>query len=236
MLTEAHILLFTAGGIAFAHTLLGPDHYLVFVAMAKANSWSKRKTLLVTSVCGLGHVLSSVVLGLVGIAFGAALVDLVNIETARGTLAGWGLLAFGLVYGVWGLRRAYRRQAHDHSHRHGDLVHSHTHDHTGDHTHVHESEQSRSMTPWVLFILFVLGPCEALIPMFMYPAAQSSPGLVLLVAVVFGVTTLLTMLLAVTLLLAGLKRFNGHGLSRFAHAIAGFSIVACGAAINFAGI
>ena len=40
MLTsEIYILLSTAAAIAFIHTLIGPDHDLVFVALGKARNW-----------------------------------------------------------------------------------------------------------------------------------------------------------------------------------------------------
>ncbi len=234
-MTEGLLLISTAASIAFLHTIVGPDHYLVFSAMGKANRWSLSKTLRVTAVCGLGHILSSVVLGFVGIFFGAQLLTLVDIESARGSLAGWALLAFGITYMIWGLRRAFRRKPHTHLHRHGDLVHSHSHGHQGDHVHVHQSETS-SITPWAMFIIFILGPCEALIPLLMYPAAQQSMGLVVWVAVVFGVVTLLTMMAAVAVVSLGLNRFNFSGLQRFSHAIAGGSIVACASAINFMGL
>ncbi|MDX1481179.1 MAG: sulfite exporter TauE/SafE family protein [Woeseiaceae bacterium] len=233
---ESQILILTAASIAFLHTILGPDHYLVFVAMGKARNWTLARTLRVTFGCGLGHVLSSVVIGAVGIWLGAELTRLVAIETGRGTLAGWALLAFGLVYTVWGLRHAYRNRRHSHLHAHGDIVHSHEHDHHGEHAHVHLEHSRSGITPWAIFIIFVLGPCEALIPLFMYPAAQQNAGLVIAVAVVFGVVTLATMLAAVTLGTLGLKQLKLPRLERYAHAIAGASIVACGSAINFAGL
>ena len=40
MSPETTVLALTAAAIAFVHTLLGPDHYLPFVAMAKARGWS----------------------------------------------------------------------------------------------------------------------------------------------------------------------------------------------------
>ena len=83
-----------AASIAFVHTLLGPDHYLPFVAMSRTGGWSLRKTILITLACGVGHVLSSVVLGFVGIAFGMAVLKLERFEQVRGDLAGWLLLAF----------------------------------------------------------------------------------------------------------------------------------------------
>ncbi len=235
-MSEADILIITAASIAFLHTVLGPDHYLVFTALGKARGWKLGKTLGVTLVCGIGHVLGSVLLGGIGILMGAELARLVAIEGARGNLAGYALLAFGLVYMVWGIRKAIRDRAHSHVHSHGDVVHAHEHDHHGDHVHVHDAPAKASITPWALFIVFVLGPCEALIPLFMYPAAQNSAGLVVAVAVVFGVVTLLTMLFGVAVTFLGLERLKLPAPGHYAHAIAGASIVICGSAISFLGL
>jgi sulfite exporter TauE/SafE len=235
-MSEADILIITAASIAFLHTVLGPDHYLVFTALGKARGWQLAKTLRVTFLCGLGHVLGSVLLGGIGILLGAELARLVAIEGVRGNLAGYALLAFGLVYMVWGIRKAVRSRAHSHVHSHGDLVHTHKHDHHGDHTHVHDEPVKASITPWALFIVFVLGPCEALIPLFMYPAAQNSMGLVVAVALVFGTVTLLTMLLGVTVTFLGLERLKLPAPGHYAHAVAGASIVLCGSAISFMGL
>ncbi|HEX7375587.1 MAG TPA: hypothetical protein VF278_00670, partial [Pirellulales bacterium] len=46
--------------IGFLHTLFGPDHYIPFVAMSRVGGWSRSKTLLITLLCGLAHVGSSV--------------------------------------------------------------------------------------------------------------------------------------------------------------------------------
>jgi len=233
---EGEVLIATAATIAFLHTLLGPDHYVAFIAMGRARRWGLGKTLRITALCGLAHVMSSVLIGAAGILIGAELLRLVAIESGRGTLAGWLLLAFGLAYLARGVRQIGRRQSHSHVHRHGDLLHCHEHDHRHDHAHVHATEGSASLTPWALFVIFVLGPCEALIPLFMYPAAQQNNGLVVAVALVFGVVTLGTMLAAVAIGLLGLDRLLLPRLERYGHAIAGAAIVACGAAINFAGL
>lgn len=235
-MSEADILIITAASIAFLHTVLGPDHYLVFTALGKARGWRLKKTLQVTLLCGLGHVLGSVLLGGIGILLGAELARLVAIEGLRGNLAGYALLAFGLVYMVWGIRKAVRSRAHTHEHSHGGLVHSHEHDHHGDHTHVHDKAARASITPWALFIVFVLGPCEALIPLFMYPAAQSSTALVAAVALVFGSVTLLTMLMGVAITFLGLERLRLSVPGHYAHAAAGASILVCGSAISFLGL
>ena len=236
MMNEAQILILTAAAIAFLHTILGPDHYVVFTAMGKARRWTLAKTLRITTLCGLGHVLSSVAIGALGLVLGAELLSLVEIEGVRGTLAGWALFVFGLMYLAWGLRQAGRSHRHAHVHAHEDVVHSHEHDHREEHRHVHDEAARKSITPWAMFVIFVLGPCEALIPLFMYPAAKQSPGLVVAVATVFGVVTLLTMLGAVALTSAGLQKLRLPALGRWEHAVAGASVAACGGAITLIGL
>ena len=84
---EISVLLITAASLGFIHTILGPDHYVPFIVMSTAGKWSKMKTLWVTILSGVGHVLGSVVLGFVGIGFGAALHEVVAIESSRGEIA-----------------------------------------------------------------------------------------------------------------------------------------------------
>jgi len=231
---ELTVLTVTAASIGVGHTLLGPDHYLPFVVLARARGWSKAKTVLITMLCGLGHVGSSMVLGTIGIALGVAVARVEGIESARGNLAAWLLTAFGLIYMVWGIRRAVRRRAHSHPHAHVDGErHDHLHDHECAHLHPHDQAAAApALTPWVLFTIFVFGPCEPLIPILMYPAAAESTFGVALVAGVFGAATILTMLATVLLLSFGLSRLPTRGLERYSHALAGLAIFACGVAIH----
>ncbi|MBT8094256.1 MAG: sulfite exporter TauE/SafE family protein, partial [Gammaproteobacteria bacterium] len=231
MMSEAQVLLVTAATIAFLHTILGPDHYLVFTAMGKARAWSLAKTLRITFYCGIGHVLGSLLLGALGLLAGAQLASLVEIEGLRGNLAGWALLTFGLVYFAWGLKKAGRSHRHSHAHVHDGVAHAHEHDHRHEHAHVH-AERS-SITPWVVFVIFVLGPCEALIPLFMYPAAQHNALLVAQVAIVFSVITLLTMLACVAITTIGLDRLRLPATGRYVHAAAGAAVLACGMLVSF---
>lgn len=237
MTSETILLLTTAASVGVLHTLLGPDHYLPFVAMAKAGTWSKRKALWVTTLCGVGHVAGSVVLGLAGITLGLSLSRLEGFEASRGSLAAWALIVFGLLYMVWGIRKAARGHTHSHVHAHDDgTLHLHTHDHSADHLHPHPKEARKSITPWVLFVIFLLGPCEALIPLLMFPAATQSYGALFLVTGVFGLATVATMLGAVALAMEGLDRLPMAGLERHAHTLAGLTILLCGVAIQFLGI
>ncbi len=232
---EMVLLTFTAASLGFIHTLFGPDHYLPFIVMARARQWSHMKTASITLLCGLGHIGSSVMLGLTGIALGIAVTSIEGIEALRGDLAAWALIAFGLVYFVWGLRKAGRNLPHEHRHIHADgTVHSHRHSHGMEHTHIHED--NRPITPWVLFVIFVLGPCEPLIPVLMYPAAKESISGLLLVSGVFGVVTILTMMGIVLLSLKGINLISFKGMERYAHALAGGTICLCGIAVRFPGV
>ncbi len=113
-------LTFTAAFIGLFHTATGPDHFLPFIALSRAGDWSLGKTMLVTTACGIGHVLSSVLLALAGLALGTAAAELVSIEQFRGNVAGWLLVGVGLAYMIWGLRRAWRNRPHAHVHAHAD--------------------------------------------------------------------------------------------------------------------
>jgi len=234
MSEEIVVLCGTAATIGVLHTLLGPDHYLPFLAMARAGRWSAQKTVVITVLCGVGHVLSSVVLGLIGIAFGVAVLKLDNVEAVRGDIAGWALVAFGLVYMVWGIRRAIRNRPHAHLHLHADgSGHEHTHVHDDEHGHAHEAVQSApSMTPWVLFTIFVFGPCEPLIPILMYPAARGNMWGVVLVASIFSLCTIGTMTAIVVAAYRAIDFIPLRQLERYSHATAGFVILACGLAVT----
>ena len=237
MTAQLSALMITAASVGFIHTILGPDHYLPFAMLSWARRWSAVKTSVITVLCGLGHVLSSVILGLVGVSLGVAIRKLELVESFRGDFAAWLLIALGLVYMVWGLRRAYRKQPHAHSHAHlGEIQHVHTHSHFNRHVHLHDQRGGSSVAPWVLFIVLVFGPCEPLIPILIYPAARESIFALVLVTVVFGVATIGTMLGTVLLARAGVNFLPLAGVQRFVHAIAGATILLCGLAIVFLGV
>ena len=226
----------TAASIGFIHTLIGPDHYLPFIMMSQAQKWSQRKTMVISFLCGIGHVLSSVLLGFAGVLFGVALQKLEFIEGFRGELAAWVLIVFGIIYGIWGLKVAMKGRTHVHEHEHDDgTVHQH------EHTHLfanksHKRTHHKTMTTWALFTIFVLGPCEPLIPILMYPAAQHSALGVLLVATIFSVVTIATMMGMVWMISSGVARIPLNTMERYTHAIAGGIIASSGLAIQVFGL
>ena len=227
-------LVAAAAGTGLVHTLIGPDHYLPFIMMSRARNWPLPKTLVITILCGLGHVLSSIVLGLIGVAAGLARSNIEGVEGMRGAIAAWGLIAFGIGYALWGLWRLRRGKTHTHGHVHGlGEHHAHEHAHVSDHSHVHaDPARPANLTPWVLFVIFVLGPCEPLIPLFMYPAAKSNLALLGAVTLAFAAATILTMTAVVLGAATGLRRVRLGFAERYVHVIAGAVIAASGLAIQ----
>ena len=102
--------------------------------------------------------------------------------------------------------------------------------------HVHESRTSKSITPWILFIIFVFGPCEPLIPLLIFPASEGSLSGLLLVITAFSLSTMLTMAGIVYLSVSGLKLVHLGKMERFSHAIAGAFIFLSGVGIQFLGL
>jgi sulfite exporter TauE/SafE len=257
---EIWVLAGTAASLGLIHTVIGPDHYLPFIVISRARNWTLRKTLFVSFLAGLGHILSSVVLGFVGIALGIAVARLEGVESARGEIAAWLLIGFGLAYFVWGMRRAWKDKPHTHPHLHDhadaqinphgpdqgahdpsrEHVHKHAHTHTheiAEHAHPHgENPRKANITPWVLFTIFIFGPCEPLIPLVMYPAARHSTAGVALVAAAFGLVTIATMLVIITAASWGARFVRLGKLERYSHALAGLMIFVSGIAVQVLGL
>ena len=206
-------LILLAASIGFFHTLFGLDHYVPFIAMSKANKWSLTKTALVTLICGTVHVLSSVFIGIFGIWFGLNVLKLEAIESFRGRFASWLLILFGIIYFIWAIRELIK-----------------------DKTNYKESILSNKKLFWTLFIIFILGPCEPLIPILMFPALINSFTLAVVVTLVFYIVTISTMLGIVMAASYGLNLISFKGINRFVHVIASTTICFCGLTIKFLGI
>ena len=200
-------LALAAVSVGAFHTL-APDHWVPFAVLARAQRWSARRTLGVTVLCGFGHVTVSALLGLLGLFFGLQMIETFGrrMEAAAGFL----LVAFGLVYAVWGLRRAAGRRLHGHTHAHYD--------------HVHEPARA---TVWSLFVLFSADPCVAVIPILFAAAplgARSATAVVLL----YEAATILTMAMLVLPARAGARALRWQWIERWSDAAAGAVIAVVG--------
>ena len=196
-------LLTAAVSVAFFHAL-APDHWLPFVALAKGSRWSMRQLGVVTTLAGIGHVTSSLLLGMVGLWAGVAVHRLQGAEAWRGSVAIWLLIGFGVAYALWGLKHA---QHH--------------------HPHVSVQEIATAYATrriWMLFAILVFGPCEPLIPL-MFLAYQHGVRTVLWVSGAFSAVTVAMVVGQSMLSYAGVRLINAPWMERYAHTMAGLVIV-----------
>ena len=176
-------------------------------------------------------------LGFVGIALGIGVSRLTSVESFRGGAAVWLLIGFGFAYFIWGMHRAIKNRPHKHTHVHVDgEKHEHLHTHEVEHSHVHVEKKGPSLTPWILFVIFVFGPCEPLIPLVMFPALKQNISGLIIVTIAFGLTTILTMLTIIAVSSWGIKFIRLGRLERYAHALAGAMILISGLSVLFLGL
>ncbi len=194
---------------------LAPDHWVPFAVLARAQGWSARRTARVTFLCGFGHVTVSVLLGLLGLAFGREMFH--SFGRRMEAFAGILLVAFGLAYAVWGLRRTAGRHFHGHAHVHYDHVH----------------EPSR-MTIRGLFLLFSADPCVAVVPVLFAAAPLGVLQTVILVAM-YEFATIATMVALVLPARAGTQLVRGAWFARYGDATAGGLIVLTGLVVGALG-
>lgn len=211
LFTSLVLLAMTVGSL---HSL-APDHWVPFAALARAQGWSAGKTVRITLACGIGHVTSSVLLGLLGLAFGLAVLR--SLGQRMETVAGILLVGFGLAYGAWGIRRAAGQHLHGHAHGHYDHVH----------------DPSR-MTAWGLFLLFSADPCVAVIPV-LFAAAPLGVLPTVVLVVLYELGTLATMVGLVLPARAGAHMFKGEWFNRYGDATAGGLIAVTGVVVTLLG-
>jgi ABC-type nickel/cobalt efflux system permease component RcnA len=235
------LLLSVAASLAVVHTAIGVDHAVPFVVLSRVQGWTLKRTLVVTALCGVGHVLSAVVLGLGAVALGIAVEHLAPFDSMRGNVALMLLVAFGLGYAVLGAVHWVRGRPHRHFHEHDDgTSHEHDHGHADEHVHLHE-EKKKVITAWTLFVVLVFGPCEALVPLLLAPGVMQDYSLLAAVILVFGGLTVATMLVLVTLgtlgaRLVDLEKFFGKRAAAMSEVLAGLTIAATGAAVKVFGL
>jgi sulfite exporter TauE/SafE len=203
------LLIFSTITVSVLHAL-APDHWLPFVMLGRAQQWSRYKLTAITALAGLGHVSSSLVIGAIGVLLGAAVEEVDVWESARGNIASFLLIGFGLAYMVWGIKNWGRK-------------------------HSHHIEHAKVVSYWTLFTLIVFGPCEPLIPL-IFVGYGFGWMAVLFVFGVFGVTTIGMMLVQVHLATLGVSFFRPHWLEHSTHVVAGAVIALTGLAIRVLGI
>ena len=236
-MTAAPLLVATGGAVGVLHTLV-PDHWAPIVVLARQQGWSIARTARTAALAGVGHVGSTLALGLVvwlaGVAVSVRYGHIVEVVTAAA------LIVFGawVAYGGWnelrhGAPHAHHEHAHLHVHDDGTRhVHWHQHHDADEHEaqgsaavlHVH-SHRSSGRTA----LLLILGssPMVEGLPAFLGASAYGAPVLGIMAAV-FAAATIATYVATCAFGVAGLARISLGPLERYGEVLSGAFVAAVG--------
>lgn len=194
------MLVTVASVVGLVHTAAVPGHYLPFVAVGKSRGWSLPKTLMAVFVCGIAHVLSSFILGLAGIMVGLGVGVVERFQYDSGSVAKCLFFIFASAYLACGLYKALTRRP---SHRINRWI-------TSDGSLIGGKDRSilREPTFLALFAIFILGPCEMLAPLLVYPSSHLDWISTMAIAAVFSGATITAMLALVCLMWIGAGFIN----------------------------
>jgi hypothetical protein len=226
----APLLVATVAAVGVLHTLV-PDHWAPIAVIARRQGWSVARTGRAAAVAGLGHVTSTLLLGIVVWLAGAALA--VRYGHAVNVVAAAALIAFGawIAYAGWRELREgdeHEHFGHAHLHRHDDqTVHVHWHEHHHDDWHavdggaavMHRHEHAIGGRTALLLILGSSPMVEGL-PAF-FAASTYGATLLAVMAVVFAAATIVTYVAVSSVAIAGLQRASLGSLERYGEVLSG---------------
>ena len=233
------LLVTTVGAVGVLHTLV-PDHWAPIVVVGRQQGWSVGRTARAAAIAGFGHVASTLVLGLVLWAVGAALAvrygHLVNLAAALA------LIGFGVWIGYSGWREL--RAGEDHGHSHLAHAHAHRHDDATQHVHWHEhhEEDWHAVEGGVAVLhqhdhaiagrtalLLIVGSSPMIegLPAF-FAASTYGPALIAVMAGVFALATIATYVSVSCFAIAGLQRVSLGPLERYGEILSGAFVALVG--------
>jgi len=219
-------------GLSLLHGVL-PNHWLPFVAVGRAQGWSRGKTLSVLLLAGGGHVLATSVLGIAVWWLGDAVLKGLGHETLE-RAAGALLAVLGVAFVV---RHALGKK-HSHTHALGSAVYhrdesGELHPEGEDHAHAHApARMSDRAAMGTLFLALTLSPCEAVIISFM-STWRFGYAYALVLAIGASLATVLAMIAATWITIAGRERLRFPWLDRNEMALTGVILIIIGLVVIF---
>lgn len=205
--------------IATLHALI-PSHWLAFAVVGRAHRWPRRRTLGVVALAGTGHVLTTILIGLLLTGVGKRVLRSVPAAAEHAVTA-----VILIVLGIYFVLQPLFGRGHAH-HGHGHGVG------LGDDALLPIVERrglsaSGPTTIGALVLGMTLSPCMDLLPL--YLAAESLPWIMLLaMSVIMATVTVGLMVGLVWLTLHGLERLNLGWLERNEHVAVGAILIGLG--------
>lgn len=213
-------LIALAAFLAVLHSVANPSHYLPFVALGKSNAWGLVRSSLAAAFCGLGHIVGLFFFSLLGIILGEGVKYGANLGELGEHWGSWMFLFFGICYCVYGLWFALNFKGEDSGCSCGvcNACASNL---------VGVKNPMRAKSFWILFLIFCVSPCDALVPLIFYPATGGDVFYLVMVCITFYVCTILTMALVTAAIYRGISKvkFKSNFLEKWAQLLTGLAIV-----------
>lgn len=105
------LLIATVGAVGVLHTLV-PDHWLPISVIARQRRWNAARTATAAATAGVGHTVSTLVLGAIMWAAGAVVAE------RFGHVVSYASSAALVIFGLWIAISAAREQQHEHHETH----------------------------------------------------------------------------------------------------------------------
>ncbi len=224
-LTPQLILVGAVAAVGVLHTIV-PDHWVPITLIARQRGWSKAETFNAAFKAGTGHVLSTLVIALVvwvaGVAVAARFGHLVDLASSLALVGFGGWIAVS----SW----LETRQPDEHGHPQGPF-HSHEHDEEhprGHHSHPEpHSHTSKTSNRTALILILGSSPMVEGIPAF-FAAGKYGVGLILVMSVVFALSTIVTYVVLCVYSTQGLRQVKLGPLELYGEVISGAFIALVG--------
>ncbi len=230
--SSVQLLAVSAVSTAVFHMLV-PDHWLPFVLIGRARTWSPAHTAVVSGVSATIHVTLSVALGLLTLFVGREISEWIGhgLERASGIL----LVVFGLAYAAW----AWRKRGHFHPG--GALVHREAEAEPCDgqegtdasgHLHYHADDAwirgEGAKGDFALAFIVGINPCVLLLPLLLAVADHGARA-VAIVTAAYAVPTVLLMLGLSVVGVVATRMLPVPAIARHMEAFSGVLIAVTGA-------
>lgn len=205
------LLIGAVGAVGVLHTMV-PDHWAPITLLARQRGWSRGQTARAALGAGTGHVLSTLLLGLIvwgaGVAVAARFGHWIEIVSSVA------LISFGLWIAVSGWREMTAERAHEQAHSHG---HTHSHDH-------HAGGRGQRTA---LLLIVGSSPMIEGLPAF-FAAGKYGIGLIAAMSFVFAAAIIATYVALCVGSVAGLQRVSLGSLEIYGEVLSGLFIAAVG--------
>ena len=188
--------------IALTHAVM-PNHWMPFALVGKGQKWGLTKTLLVTAIAGLGHSITTSLIGFIIAVLGFQITA--HAEAIVEPLAGIVLIIIGIAFIAVG---RFRQRPHSHNH----------------------AIFSDKLVVVSLLMMLSCSPCIAVLPIFLAASAYSW-GMLFSLFAILTITTVSGMVVLTVLAYYGVMKINLCKVEHYEKEIIGGILTLVGIAV-----